>query len=151
MDLQIIISESEDQAFAAFLRGQLRAFNDLTSPHHRASRQPGAVSPLNLILVDAGGQRVGGLLASTYWNWLEIDTFFIPPELRRTGIGASLLRSAEQIAIQRGCEHCFLSTYSFQARGFYEKQGYFVVGALEGCPPGATYYWMRKDFLPEAK
>jgi hypothetical protein len=38
-----------------------------------------------------------------------------------------------------------LTTYSFQARGFYEKEGYSVVGEMAGYPPGATYFWMRKD------
>ena len=28
-----------------------------------------------------------------------------------------------------------LTTYSFQARGFYEKEGYRVVGEMAGYPP----------------
>lgn len=38
-----------------------------------------------------------------------------------------------------------LRTFGFQARGFYEKQGYRVVGALEDYPPGNAMFWMRKD------
>ena len=45
----------------------------------------------------------------------------------------------------RGCSQVMLTTYSFQARGFYEKEGYRVVGEMADYPPGATYYWMRKD------
>ena len=56
-----------------------------------------------------------------------------------------LLRMAEAEARTRGCSHVMLTTYSFQARGFYEKEGYRVVGEMAGYPPGATYYWMRKD------
>ena len=42
-----------------------------------------------------------------------------------------------------------LTTFSFQARGFYEKYGYCVAGAMEDYPPGATYFWMRKEFAPD--
>jgi hypothetical protein len=37
-----------------------------------------------------------------------------------------------------------LETFSFQARGFYEKCGYKVVGQLDDCPPGQRFYWMYK-------
>ena len=65
--------------------------------------------------------------------------------LRRLGHGRALLRMAEAEARTRGCSHVMLTTYSFQARGFYEKEGYRVVGEMAGYPPGTTYYWMRKD------
>lgn len=53
---------------------------------------------------------------------------------------------AEAEALQRGCSRAKLRTFSFQARGFYEKEGYRVVGELEDYPPGETFYWMQKDW-----
>jgi hypothetical protein len=38
-----------------------------------------------------------------------------------------------------------LRTFSFQARRFYEKEGYRVVGELADYLPGETLYWVRKD------
>ena len=38
-----------------------------------------------------------------------------------------------------------LSTFSFQARDFYQRHGYRVVGQLDDYPPGETFYWMRKE------
>ena len=32
-----------------------------------------------------------------------------------------------------------------EARGFYEKCGYRVIGQLDEYPPGGSFYWMRKD------
>ena len=143
------ISEKEEKAFEAFLHNKIKDYNNDYSPYHREARKPGALTPLHIILKDGSGNVIGGLSASTYWGWLDIDDFYIPEQYRGRGIGASLLHTAETIAAKRGCTRCFLSTFEFQARVFYEKQGYSVAGMLEDYPPGSAYYWMRKDLLPE--
>jgi hypothetical protein len=38
-----------------------------------------------------------------------------------------------------------LSTFSFQARPFYEKLGYEVFATLEDCPVGHCEYFLRKQ------
>ena len=139
------LSENEEKEFGDFLRTQIREFNNSQSDHHRAIRQPGAITPLNLIVKDEAGNVIGGLAASTYWEWLDIDNFFLPQALRGRGLGASLLQTAETIAIERGCKRCFLTTFDFQARALYEKHGYYVIGTLADYPPGSAYFWMRKD------
>jgi hypothetical protein len=40
----------------------------------------------------------------------------------------------------------FLDTFSFQARGFYEKLGYRAVGVLDNHPAGHQHYFMTKRF-----
>lgn len=145
MEFETTVLEAEDKAFEEFLHNQIRAFNNENSPLHRAACQPGAIRSLNLVLTDGSGAMVGGLAATVYWDWLEIENFFVPAEARGQGLGAKLLRQAECMAAERGCAHVHLTTYEFQARTFYEKQGYRVVGTLEDYPPGSAYYWMRKD------
>jgi GNAT superfamily N-acetyltransferase len=145
MMIDITISEADEKEFAEFLHAQIREHNNRHSSHHWEARQPGAIRPLHVVLKDETGKVVGGLSAHTYWDWLEIDDFFVPDGLRGRGIGSSLLQTAETIAVRRGAKHCFLSTFAFQARAFYEKHGYTVVGELDGYPPGSAYYWMRKD------
>ncbi|HPN53561.1 MAG TPA: GNAT family N-acetyltransferase [Anaerolineaceae bacterium] len=144
----ITLSEGEEEAFASFLHGQLRAFNNQVSPFHRESRKPGGVVPLHVILNDETGAFLGGITGKTYWTWLEIDCFYLPEALRKHGLGSQLLEKAQAAAAARGCKSCFLTTYEFQARIFYEKHGFKVVGTLEDYPPGSAYYWMRKDFTP---
>lgn len=139
------LSESEEKEFSEFLRTHIREFNNRASAPHRAIRQPDAITPLNLIVKDEAGNVIGGLAASTYWEWLDIDIFFLPEVLRGRGLGTSLLQTAEAIALERGCKRCFLTTFDFQARTFYEKHGYYVTGTLEDYPPGSAYFWMRKD------
>lgn len=128
-----------------FISAQLKAFNNQISPHYRHVRTD-PPQPLDLFLRAESGEIVGGLVADTYWNWLVVEDFWLHTDLRGRGYGRQLLALAEATAQARGCHHAQLTTYSFQARGFYEKAGYQVVGALTDYPPGATYFWLRKDF-----
>jgi len=140
----IALSATVDSEAREFIRLQLRAFNDLHSEYHRAIRSV-EPTPLDILIRNAAGEIVGGLIASTYWGWLEVNILWVAEGLRRLGHGRTLLRMAEAEARTRDCVHVMLTTYSFQARGFYEKEGYRVVGEMAGYPPGVVYYWMRKD------
>lgn len=129
------------------LHEHLKAHNTAVSPWHRAAREPGAIEPLALFVRDAAGEIIGGLTADTYWDgWLEIADLWLDDSLRGQGLGAELLHRAEVEAMVCGCTRAHLQTFSFQARDFYQKYGWRVVGALEDFPPGETFYWMRKDF-----
>lgn len=145
--IDITYSELEEKEAAEFLHEKIRTFNNEHSPGHLASREPGAVRPLFLLLKDEAGNLIGGLAASTYWGWLFVDHLFVPEELRGLDLGSKLMARAERIARERGCQHAYLTTFSFQARRFYEKLDFEVVGSLEDYPPGETYFWMKKEFL----
>ena len=147
MSFDLAVSEADDPEFVEFLHLQIRAFNTEHSPHHRAIRPPGAIKPLHVMLTDESGQTVGGLSGRIYWDWLEVENLYVPADARGQGIGTAVLQMAEATAFSRGARHVFLTTYEFQARMFYEKQGYYVVGTLEGYPPGSAYYWLRKDLI----
>jgi GNAT superfamily N-acetyltransferase len=133
------------EADRAFLKAQIRQFNNDMSPPHRHVRSH-PPRPLDLIVRDDNDQIVAGLSAATYWTCLDIDQLWVREDLRKLGYGRQLLALAEQVARDRACTFAWLSTFSFQARTFYEKYGYYVIGQLNDCPPGATYFWLRKDF-----
>ena len=44
-----------------------------------------------------------------------------------------------------------LSTHTFQARPFYERHGYHVIGLLDDHPRGHGQYTMRKTLTPTAR
>ncbi len=146
-DFTITLTDVPDDEAKTFLTGQIRSFNNAVSPHHLAIRTAGERT-LNVLMRDAHGALAGGLAGSTYWGWLEVHKLWIAAPLRAQGNGRRLLLAAESEAGQRGCTRVFLTTFSFQARGFYEKQGYRVVGKLEDYPPGAALYTLRKDLAP---
>lgn len=89
---------------------------------------------------------VGGLWAETMFGHLHVNLLFVPETLRRTGIGRRLMGDAEAEAIRRGCRGAWLDTYSFQARGFYERLGYSLFGTIEDHPPGHSRFFMKKRF-----
>jgi ribosomal protein S18 acetylase RimI-like enzyme len=138
-------SDQPQPVIETVLRRSIREYNNRISPAHQQIRQEGS-RPLDLWIRDPHGELVGGLAATTYWGWLDIDDLWISEELRHRGFGSLLLDRAEGEARQRGCRWCMLTTFSFQARGFYELHGYRVVGSQEDYPPGQVYYWLRKEF-----
>ena len=87
---------------------------------------------------------MGGLWGLTAFSHLWIDLLFVPESMRSVGIGRKLMMLAEAEAVQRGCHAAALDTFSFQARGFYERLGYSVFGTLDDCPPGHSRFYLRK-------
>lgn len=140
---QTSIANDDDRAF---ITDQIKQFNNVISPHHLYVRTH-APEPLDLILRNDDGEIVGGLIANTCWQWLMVEDFWLHADLRRRGYGSQLLTRAEEEARTRGCLRSQLTTFSFQARDFYEKFGYRVVGEMVDFPPGETYYWLRKELV----
>jgi ribosomal protein S18 acetylase RimI-like enzyme len=121
-----------------------KAARDALWAHNAEAGFPRDRKGLSVLLRDATGQVVGGLVGATGWGWLYVENLAVPPALRGAGWGARLMRAAEDEARRRGCTGIRLDTYTFQARGFYEKLGFRVVGQIEDCPPGHTRFTMTK-------
>ncbi|WP_157213390.1 GNAT family N-acetyltransferase [Rhizobium sp. CF122] len=92
------------------------------------------------------GNIIGGLWGSTIHDHLHVDLLVVPEALRHGGIGRRLMALAEQEAIDRGCRGAWLTTHSFQARGFYERLGYEAFGIMDDFPPGHSFIFLRKRF-----
>ncbi|GCE08730.1 GNAT family N-acetyltransferase [Dictyobacter aurantiacus] len=145
MNYKVSVTQGEQEQFASFIHEQIKEFNNQRSPHHKAARAKGAVKQINAIVTDEQGQWLGGLAAEQYWNWLEINDFWLPEELRNHGLGSSLLAQVEQLGRENGAQKVLLTTFEFQGRTFYERHGYKVVGIVEDYPPGSCYYTMVKN------
>jgi GNAT superfamily N-acetyltransferase len=95
-------------------------------------------------LQDAAGETIGGLWASSFYDWLFVELLFIPEELRRHQLGSRMMKQDEQIAVARGCTGIWVDTFEFQAKGFYEQLGYSVFGTIEDYPRGTSRFFFRK-------
>jgi len=144
------LTEQPAPADKAAIRQRIREFNDSVSEHHRLARPTGK-QPLAAFMRDGAGQLVGGLVASIYWGWLDIDELWIAQEWRGQGHGRTLMAMVEEAAVERGCRLAQVRTWDFQARGFYELLGYQVAGRMVDYPPGRAFYWLRKDLKREAE
>lgn len=142
IDELILTSEPHpSEASVRAVREGLLAFN---VEHVGLEPQSAAV---NLFLRNRAGQVVGGLLGGWRWGWLYIDKLWVQDSHRRRGGGSRLLQAAESKAIAAGCADAVLETFSFQARGFYERHGYQVYATLEGFPPGYHQLFFHKRLV----
>lgn len=100
---------------------------------------------INRCIKDENGEVIGGILACmALWHILSIDTLWVKEEFRNQGIASQLLGIVEDEASSMGCHIAYLSTYDFQAKDFYLKDGYEVFGILEDCPLGHRLYHLSK-------
>jgi GNAT superfamily N-acetyltransferase len=136
-----VTDELPADAKAVILQGII-AFNDpfVGPADHR---------PLAVLVRDKAGAVLGGLAGETGRGWLRIHLFYLPEMLRGAGLGRRVIASAEAEAIRRGCANARVETASFQARGFYEKQGYRVFGDIAGYPNRHRLLFLQKA-LPGA-
>jgi GNAT superfamily N-acetyltransferase len=100
--------------------------------------------PLALVLRDEAGAVTGGLYGRFYYGWLFVALLLVPEALRGRNLGTELMAQAEAAARARGCTGIWLDTFSFQARGFYEKLGFTMFGEIEDYPPGFSRYFFKK-------
>jgi len=77
---------------------------------------------------------VAGMHGVTGFGWMFVDNLWVDEPLRRAGWGTRIMDAAEAEAARRGCHSVWLDTFSWQARGFYEKRGYRVVATLPDYP-----------------
>lgn len=100
---------------------------------------------------DDKGEILGGLIGGTSYGWLLIKILWVAEELRSQGLGARIMRLAEEAALNRGCHGAWLDTSSRCARSFYEKLGYETFGMLENregeTPQGHARFFLCKRFL----
>jgi ribosomal protein S18 acetylase RimI-like enzyme len=100
---------------------------------------------INRCIKDENGEVIGGILAClALWNALSIDTLWVKKEFRNKGVAKQLLSLVEVEARNRGCHIVYLSTYDFQAKDFYLKNGYEIFGILEDCPKEHRLYHLSK-------
>jgi len=126
-------------------QADLALINQGLEAHAQEARvEPRNHQPLTLVLRNADGHMIGGVVATTVWGWLHVKELWVAASYRSAGHGAELMRAAEDIARRRGCHHAMLDTFDFQAREFYERLGYVVFGVLDDFPRAHQRFFMRK-------
>ena len=122
----------------------LKAFWPMLREYNETAAGSSNYEEVCVLLRDDAGEVAGGLNGATYRGWMFVENLVVRKDLRRHGLGSRLLTEAEEEARRRGCIGVYLDTYDFQARPFYEKQGYAVFGTLDDFPPGHSRYFMSK-------
>jgi N-acylglucosamine-6-phosphate 2-epimerase len=148
---RLVVPEVPDEDLRRRVRREIKRFNDRRSPVFAQARAPERrAAPLDAYVLDGRARLVAGLVGTARFWWtgrggLEIEELWVDEPLRGRGYGRRLVARVEDEARRRGCVFAHVRTFSFQARGFYERLGYRVVGRLDEYAPGVTLYWLKKD------
>ena len=140
---RIIQPEHPRAEHRAALRDLLIPFSDV-----RAGERDWPVRDLCLVIRGADGAVAGGLFGRCYYDWLFIELIFVPEDRRGQDLGSALLVMAEAQARVWGAVGVWLDTFSFQARGFYERKGYAVFGEISDYPAPHQRFFLRKRLDP---
>ena len=98
----------------------------------------------NFIVYDDNDLGIGGALGIIQYEWYYLEELWISEEYRKQGIGSEIIKEIEKVAAKENLVGVRMETWSFQARGFYEKNGYEVYAELPNFPRGVTSYFLRK-------
>jgi len=135
----IVVTDAIDQPGEEIITAGLDAFNRTAAGY--LDRRPLAV----LVQDPETGRTVGGATGRSSLGMLFLDFFYLPEELRGAGVGSEILRRFEDEGRRRGCRTAVLYTISFQAPGFYERNGWRAFGSVACDPPGTSRIFMTKD------
>ncbi|MFC7363148.1 GNAT family N-acetyltransferase [Nocardioides astragali] len=125
------------------LSDRLSEFNRAATPDVTPAEE------LTIRVRDETDELVGGISGWTWGGASGMGMVWVHPAFRGSGLGSELLRAFETEAARRGCTHVFVTSFTFQAPGFYERHGYRQIFRWEGVPtPEHADVHFRKDLLP---
>jgi ribosomal protein S18 acetylase RimI-like enzyme len=89
---------------------------------------------------------VTGAVSGTVWGEAgEVHVLWVHEAERHRGLGTKLLAAAEAYVRAHGGRHMYLTTHTFQAVAFYERQGYQRCGAWTPYPRGHGVVFFGKE------
>jgi len=127
------------------LSDELDVVNAAATPGVAAARE------LTVRVLDAGGELAAGLSGWTWGVAAGIAMTWVRDSDRGAGLGTRLLDAFEAEARSRGSRHVFVTSFTFQAPGFYERHGYVELFRWRDVPtPGCDDVHFRKELSPDA-
>lgn len=114
---------------------------------HNAAATP-EVEPAEelTVRIDDAGRLVAGASGWTWGRAAGIGMTWVHDDYRQQGLGSELLGAFEDEARIRGCTHVFVTSFTFQAPDFYQRNGYVETFRWESVPtPGRDDVHLRKE------
>lgn len=128
-----------DPALDRVLNDELDRFNSAATP---------GVAPAGelTVRVEQAGRLVAGVSGWTWGEAAGIAMTWVHEDHRGSGVGATAMTAFESEARRRGCTHVFVTSFTFQAPGFYERLGYREIFRWESVPgTGSDDVHLRKE------
>lgn len=96
--------------------------------------------------IKRGPEIVGGIYGYTMYGACYTDLIWVEESIRGQGYGKALLDAAEEFSQERGCTMATLCTMDWQAKDWYERQGYKIDFQKGGYANNSICYFMSKIF-----
>ncbi|WP_395695666.1 GNAT family N-acetyltransferase [Nocardioides sp.] len=123
-----------------------RLSDELDVVNAEATRGTAPARELTVRIQDGAGELAAGMSGWTWGVAAGIGMTWVRADTRGAGLGGRLLAEFEAEAMTRGCTHVFVTSFTFQAPGFYERHGYREIFRWEDVPVvGAADVHFRKE------
>ena len=99
------------------------------------------------IAKNESGEIIGAITGRAYYNEVHIGDLIVDEAYRGANVGSELVRTVEKAYRNRGYEKITLTTFGFQAPGFYQKLGYSLEFVREDQDPKLSKYFYCKSYL----
>lgn len=139
-ELNIIMSDNKE--YQEFIQKGITKFNNDNHPEipiFKIYREKGYNDPFGFYAL-SDNEIMGGIIARKKMEWLDIDVLFVNQNLRNNRVGSRLISKAVQYCKDENLIGMHLYTLDFQAKGFYEKQGFKLIAEIKDWPKGITRY-----------
>ena len=101
---------------------------------------------LTVQILDDEGELAAGMSGWTWGVAAGIGMTWVRDDARGAGLGTRLLAEFEAEARNRACTHIFVTSFTFQAPGFYERHGYAEIFRWDDVPVvGSSDVHLRKN------
>jgi ribosomal protein S18 acetylase RimI-like enzyme len=127
---------------------EIDAIEDRLYEYNRAVTGRGDGQGLGFTIRDADGRTVAIAAGYTWAGISEIKQMWVDEAFRGRGYGRALLDAMVAEAQRRGVSRVWVSSYDFQAPGFYERAGFKRMAELDGWPEGRVNVILCKALSP---
>ncbi|MDD1780182.1 GNAT family N-acetyltransferase [Enterovibrio sp. ZSDZ35] len=142
MNFSLVIDPAKDDIEE--IRGHLIKYND-------ANLNGEKEEPVAIFVTGDDGNKIAGITAELWGQWLIVKLLWVSEAHRAEALGKTLLTQLEAFAVSRGCTKALVDTFSFQARPFYEIQGYVCQWTLDDYPTSTKLHFLVKDLVNGAQ
>jgi len=128
----------------------LEPYNDILKKENHILRKSlnfsSEVVDTQFVVLD-NGKFVGGIYGNYQYDYLFINILFVKATYRGRNIATKLMNLIEDESYKKGVYNLYLTTFEFQALGFYKKRGYKVVMVIDDYPKGYKEYTVYKNLI----
>jgi N-acetylglutamate synthase-like GNAT family acetyltransferase len=136
-DYQLSSSSEPIPSYDSVLKGEIKKYR-------KSLEFSTEKTDIQFVVLD-NDKFVGGIYGNFQFEYLFINILFVDKKYRGKRIASKLMHMIEEEALKQGVTNLYLTTFEFQALGFYKKKGYKVVMTIEDFPKGFAEYTLYKN------